>query len=872
MSPAPTVDACTIVSCNYLPFARVLARSFREQHPGGRFYTILLDRLDDRFDPDDEPFELIEIGDVPEVPHLRSFLFRYTILEANTAVKPFVLRHLFATRDIERLLYLDPDILVTGPLEPLTALVDEHSVVVTPHLTDPIDDGLYPGEQAILQAGSYNLGFVGLRRDETSDALLRWWGDRLREKCVVRIEDGLFVDQKWMDLAPGLFGDVHVLRDPGYNVAYWNLHGREVKRSGEGWASNGRPLVFFHFSGIQPESLEQVSKHQTRFRLGDIGEAADLYRHYASLLLAAGWHETRGWSYAFGTFDNGVAIPDAARRLYLDLGPDRDRFGDPFVTGAPVDDPSAAHSASFFAWLQEPAPGRPKLSRLLASLLETRPDLQAAYPDPGGRDRADFAGWLDAFGRHELRLDPVFLRCFEGVDRPSLLSVAAWNRRLQNRAKRLWHSPTGRKVRDGARGALGPERAARLRQRLRPAPPANGSGESRDAAHPWAGRFRPPVAIERPGVNLLGYLDAETGMGQGARALARALESAGIPLSLQNLGLHVLARREDRSFGAPESDFPYDVNLLFVNADQVEPVVEHLGTGAFAGRYNVGYWLWELDRFPTAQWPAAFAPFHEVWTASTFCLDALSAVAPVPVRRVPLPVPDPGSSRHDRAHFDLPDDAFVVFFMFNYLSWFERKNPLAAVEAFRRAFADDPGAVLYLKTSQGESVPGARDRVRAAVADLGNVRLVEEYLDRDEIDSLTDLCDVYVSLHRSEGFGLTVAEAMVRSRPVVATDYSGTTDFVDGTVGRPIAWSPVGLDADAGPYPAGAVWAEPDTEAAAAALRELREDPATAARLGRAARQRVLDRLGVETIGGTVRDLFDRIVTATNRGTLRPPR
>ncbi|MEM8962837.1 MAG: hypothetical protein AAGD38_15235, partial [Acidobacteriota bacterium] len=387
MSAHP-LSACTIVSKNYLAYARVLARSFREHHPDGRFFVLLVDRNDSHIDPADEPFELLEVEDLT-IPERAGFLFKYSIIEANTAVKPYLLAHLFATHDLPRLAYLDPDILVTRRLEPILDGLDRASIVLTPHLDTPIDDDAHPNEQAILQAGTYNLGFIALRRSDAVDRLLSWWQERLHDQCVVRVEEGLFVDQKWIDLVPGLFtNEVAILPDPGLNVAYWNLHGRELRRDGDDVSVNDQPLYFFHFSGIDPERLEPVSKHQNRFRFGDLDAATQsLYRDYARRVLDAGHREARPWPYAFGTFADGSRIPDVARRLYLNMPPARrERFGDPFASGP----------GSYAAWLNESpkrSKRRPHLTRLLQHLWRQRPDLQRIFPDPAGEDLSDFSAW-----------------------------------------------------------------------------------------------------------------------------------------------------------------------------------------------------------------------------------------------------------------------------------------------------------------------------------------------------------------------------------------------------------------------------------------------------------------------------------------------
>ncbi|MCP4659884.1 MAG: glycosyltransferase family 4 protein [bacterium] len=846
--------ACTIVSKNYIPFARVLASSFLEHHPEGRFFVLLVDRNDGHLRPEDERFTLVEAEELANVPDLPSFLFKYTLLECNTAIKPFLLEHLLERYELPNLVYFDPDILITHSLEELASLVERTSIVVTPHLTDPIEDDAHPDELAVLRSGAYNLGFIALRRTPVTERFLSWWQDRLYDRCLVRVEEGLFVDQKWMDLAPGMFGDVHILTHPGYNVAYWNLHGREVTLGDGGPRSNGQPLVFFHFSGIQPENLQHVSIHQDRYTLAGIGEAAELYRRYRDLVFAAGYLESKAWPYAFGRFDNGVVIPDQARAIYHQLSVRRRRrFGDPFA---------AAGTGSFFHWLNEPRKAvrrPPYLSRLLGRLYESRPDLLRIFPDVEGGDFEDYCSWLADFGRHEFKLDEAFLTHIHRESRATLFTPGGLKRRLRNRLKRLYHSELGKKARHRIKRLLGHQRYKGLRRQLRPASAAAAGVSSTSLAQ----RLPPPQRIEAPGVNLIGYLQAETGMGEAARALAQALETAGIPTTLHTLDLNVLARQDDTSFAPSQSDFRYGVNLLVVNADQVIPVWEHLGPEVFGGRFNIGFWLWELETFPE-RWRGAFDPLHEIWTPSSFCVDAISALSPVVVRRVPLPVENRLSKTWNRKHFGLPEEAFVFLFMFSYLSYFERKNPLALIRAFRQAFPAGDEALLLLKSAQSDFAPEAHERIVREIAG-SNIRLIDEYQSRDEIASLTALCDCYVSLHRSEGFGLTLAEAMVLGKPVIATPYSGNVEFFNLNNGYPVRYRLVGLERDAGPYPAGAVWAEPDVGHAARLMRRVFERREEARATGERAREDVSRQLSCETIGGTIERRLGEIVRQVNR-------
>ena len=834
------LHGCTIVSENYLPFARVLARSFLELHPASRFFVLLVGRARPHIDADSEPFELLEVESLPNLPDLRSFLFKYTVLECNTAVKPYFLEHLLEHYQLKKLIYLDPDIRIYQPLEDLSARLDTASLVLTPHLTAPLTDGMFPDELAILRAGTYNLGFIGLRATQTGRDFLRWWQGHTYDQCVVRPERGLFVDQKWIDLVPGLFEGVEILQQPGYNVAYWNLAHRRVSVEPEPTA-NGEPLYFFHFSGIQPEAMEMVSSHQDRFRFAELGEATQLYEEYRDRLFEEGYRISISWPYAFADFDDGTPIPDVARSLYLSLGPQAHRFSDPFAT----------EGSSYLRYLNEPATatavGVPYFSRLMQEIYAQQPDLHRELPDPAGADMEAFLGWLARSGQERHRLADVFLE--PAGASVSSTAVSATRRRLSSAASDAWTSNTSRRLKQWTKRRLGPERTERLKEKVRPSTPAL------SLEHTILDR----PAIHRPGINLIGYLDAESGMGEGARAMSRAITAAGIPLSLQTLDLNVLSRRQDASIGHVESDFPWDINLVFVNADQAEPVRAHLGSHVFEGRYNIGYWLWELDRFPLAL-QAAFQRFHEIWTPSRFCLDALSSVAPIPVRRVPLPVEAPISSERSRAHFDLPDGPFVFLFAFDFLSYVERKNPLAVVEAFRAAFPDNEDVLLVLKASHTSFDEAARQRI-AAACEAPNIRWIPQEFERPEVDDLIRVCDSYVSLHRSEGFGLSIAEALSLNRPVIATDYSGSTDLIHAGTGLPVGFELVTLERAVGPYEAGSHWAEPDLEEAARHMRWVYENREEAKLLGLRGGQRTRRELSCQAIGAVVRERFERILT-----------
>lgn len=385
--------ACTVVSKNHLAYARVLHESFTRHHPGARFFVLLADRIEGDFSPRSEPFELIELERL-EIPDLPRFCFQYDVLELNCAAKPYLMRHVLGRPDVSKLLYLDSDTFVYRELTEALDLLERHSIVLTPHLVAPAEeDGRKPGERHIMESGAYNAGFLGLRHDVNATRFLEWWSDRIYDKCIRDTRQGLFVDQRWLDLVPGLFEGVHVLRNPAYNVGHWGLTHRRVEAGLGGPSVNGEPLAFFHFSGLDVDRPEAISEHQDRFSLADVPALQPLFRDYVSRVKGAGHDECQRWPYAYARFGNGVPITHHARRLYWSLGVDVRRFGDPFATRG---------QGTYWSWMREDARPGTGISRLWHHVHATRPDLQQRFPDVFGRDRIAFLAWAAGAGRAEL--------------------------------------------------------------------------------------------------------------------------------------------------------------------------------------------------------------------------------------------------------------------------------------------------------------------------------------------------------------------------------------------------------------------------------------------------------------------------------------
>ncbi|EHR48580.1 methyltransferase, FkbM family [Saccharomonospora marina XMU15] len=761
--PRPPVVACTIVARNYLPAARVLARSYLTHHPDHEFVVAVIDGAGDASADGYRIVGPSSFG-IDTETYLR-MATAYSVTELATAVKPYLLRELRRTHPIA--VYLDPDIQVFAPMPEVAELANKHSIVLTPHFTSPLPrDGKEPDDAVIMGTGIFNLGFVGV--GPGSEGFLDFWADRLRHDAIVAPERQLFTDQRWVDQVPALFRHT-VLTDPGFNVAYWNLHEREVVRDSDGnVTAGGRPLRFFHFSGYRPERPWLLTYHcarKPRVLLSQRPALRRLCDVYGAALKAAGYAETLdAVPYGYATFGDGTPLPPGCRRVFRDGWIAAELKGEPLPPHAFGEDGGAA----LREWLASPADhgqAAAGLNRLALAVWESRIDLQLAFPHPTGGDSAGFRSWCESSGPVE--------------------------------------------------GALP--------------------------------RWAMPVAVPTPqepdedfGVNLLGYLTAELGLGEMGRIVHDAIRHAGVDVA-SVLEERAVSNRTALEKPATTGEPRYGVSVLAVNADQTRvamanhPQVMH-------NRYRIGLWAWELEDFPSWQ-HEAFQMVDEVWTVSDFCRAAFQAHTDIPVKTIPVPVRDPGEPRRKPRR---EGDPVTFLFAFDFNSVAQRKNPWATVEAFRRAFGDRDDVRLVVKTINAELHPHDAERLRLAVAGDRRIRLIERYLSVEELAQLYDNSDCYVSLHRSEGFGLTVAEAMARGLPVISTAYSGTTEFLDERTGWPVPCRMVRVGEGCYPYHADALWADPDLDAAAAAMREVADDPQAASARGAAARQHILKTRSVD--------------------------
>jgi hypothetical protein len=337
------IHAFTSCSYSYLNRARVLGATLRAQHPDWVVWLVMTDKEPEGFTLDlaKEDFDRLITAEDLFGDGTEQWLFGHDIVEACTAVKGRASCHILDDPTCTKLFYFDPDIAIFNSMSPVVDLLSNHSIVLTPHQIDPdrkdLPMAIRDNEITSLDYGVFNLGFVAIANDKEGRRFAEWWDDRLQDWCYDRLDIGLFVDQKWCNLVPCFFDNVKILRDPGYNVASWNLSQRVMRYDAEGTAEiNDVPLRFYHFTKLGP-----VGDVMTQRYAKDNIEVYELWWWYRNQVkMASDPSIPKGWWY-YGTFDNGIKLSKSVRELYRDRKELREAFPSPFQ----------ASGECLYAWL-----------------------------------------------------------------------------------------------------------------------------------------------------------------------------------------------------------------------------------------------------------------------------------------------------------------------------------------------------------------------------------------------------------------------------------------------------------------------------------------------------------------------------------------
>ncbi len=484
-------------------------------------------------------------------------------------------------------------------------------------------------------------------------------------------------------------------------------------------------------------------------------------------------------------------------------------------------------------WLFEPLPGWPQrgglgMNRLLHCLYTHRPDLRQAFDIGSPVELWNAVAWFYVVGLRELGLVPFLdhqtraalnAPAFaDGGLQPSWLMSLLWQ--MQPSLQRAFDIGTSR-GRLGLMHWFAKQGAEQFRLK-----PLLGTASAPAAAVQAAGF---DAAAAPFGVNLVGFAFGELGIGEDLRMAAQACEQAGIPFKVLNIDPGQHLRQADRLVAGHVVDdaaaLPHAVNVFCLTGFDTLRVYAEKGPALFEGRYNIGWWPWELPVWPR-RWSAAFSVVDEVWAATRFTQEMFSASTDKPVTLMPLPVSVARMKKTSRRALGLPARRFLFLYVFDFNSYLARKNPLAVIDAFQRAFpAGDDSVGLVLKTMNSRGSNPAWDEFTQRCEADPRIVLLQRTLDREVVLGLVNACDAYVSLHRSEGFGRTLAEAMLLGKPVVGTGFSGNADFLTSDTGYPVKWKKRAVAV--GEYPFvenddGAWWAEPDVSHAARQMRAAR--------------------------------------------------
>ena len=760
--------ACTIIARNYVGLARVLEDSFRTVHPDIDFVTLIIDGVDEDSVGSGLTNVLLmeDLGLSPDVSE--PMILMYGVMELATALKPATLQHLL--RDgYDVAAYFDPDIWVRGDLSDVFEQAARSGIVLTPHTLEPVPrDGLEICEKAIMQAGIFNLGFIAV--SATAGDFLSWWHERLRTDAVVDFQNALFTDQRWIDWVPALFPHV-VLRDPGLNVAYWNLHERPLTLGpGDQVLAAGVPLRFFHFSGFDvanPWVLSRFTGDNPRVMVSDDPLLQELCVTYAALLTSAGHQSRRTLPYRYADLPDGPLLTPAVRQVYRDAligalpfpGPPQRPFSEP---------------ATFRRWFMTPVPTSPwsRLAPVELNLWQRRPDLQAAFPSPFGASCLSFRRWLDGEPSVTLHYQDL------GLATPEPLASSAV------------------------------------------ATPDSG----------WS-------------VVVNGYPEPSGESAAIGRRVATEIARAGVPAAL--------VVQADAPHGRPPTWVRHDLNgrgahanvIVCIDADHfsqdrlVQALVEHSGR-------CVGLWI-SSETSVDPERHSSIDLFDEIWVLNQETQDAVSACTSRPVHRVYVPPADDVDTPAESAGFvdAIRADGRVVLVEIDALGDVDAQNAAGAIAAYRAAFTQDEGARLIVDVRRSEPNRRHLDALKHAADGRSDIVLITPGSAGPRAESLVPEVDAVLSLHRADAVGLPVLAAVEAGVPVVVTGFSGAMSHLDEDRALLV---PFLLEPRVAPRTG--VWALPDVDAAAKALRTLRDEPDAAVHA--AARARASVGTGADTVTG----------------------
>lgn len=361
------------------------------------------------------------------------------------------------------------------------------------------------------------------------------------------------------------------------------------------------------------------------------------------------------------------------------------------------------------------------------------------------------------------------------------------------------------------------------------------------------------------GLNLIGPIDGATGLGQSCRLVEHVIRQTGCPYMIYNYEQNTKNKVSMEDYlEKTGTQLQYSINLWHVNPSEFAEAYMTMGSSAFDKKYNIAFWLWELEEFPE-EWVPYIRLLDEIWTPSEFVSRSIRQKTSKPVYTVPYCVTaESDVGRYGRKYFSLPEDRFLFLMMYDSQSIKERKNPEGAIRAFQSAFAseqNDVGLVVKVNSADEKELSWLKN----LSGDYKNIYLIDRNLEKIQVNSLVSCVDVFVSLHRAEGFGLVMAEAMLNRVPVIATAWSANTEFMNPQVACMVGYQLETLEKDMPPYKKGNRWAEPDLEEAAGYMRRLYAEKEYYAQISENAYAHAKEWLGMNRIKSVIQERLQDI-------------
>ena len=791
------MEIFTICSANYIDKAYCLYKSIKDFNKDFRFNLFLCEitkvkNIKKVF----KEANVYYLNDIYyQVKNIEEIVSKYNITELNTCIKAKCFKFLF--KEKTKVLYIDPDIEVFDELSDLNQYLDDYEALLTPHLLTPYDDLLKPSNIDILSSGTNNFGFLGLKKSEDTERFLKWWDKQLYENCFNDTSIGVFTDQKFGEFIPSFIKNVFVIKQPNYNVAYWNLHERNITKEGEHYFVNGEKLKFFHFSGL-PQDLKLVSKHQNRIKVKTTSNTYKLIKGYKQKCLSYRSQFPENLKNDFTEFNNGekfleihqTALRISGKKLTLDYKNNLIYEKKIFYKIQTLDIVLSSKMSIHI-----------KCEPILAAVLKMRPDLVLVFHYSGEyplelKDWFINGGFRD-FGLKDHGFDYVAEAIFnQQIEKYILRKFLQRSKRI-NFLKRVSSKIIPKYYKSKINSYINKT-------------PRKLVVNSKKIITSYNKRFNNfdfYKNFNSLNIHYVGYLNYPTGLGKAARDTALDISQKG---NLSKLTyLDIVEKKATENFNPITNNKKTEATFFHCNFDSFKDVFQNINWDGL----RILYIAWELPYFKSEWITDTFDNIDCLCVPSKFIANNLyrsygikSLVLPHIVDNI---IPDAKSKEIIKNKYQI-NSKINFLISFDFASYSKRKNPEAALIALENSLKNfnDLDYSVIIKV-HGSKDKNHKDFLNNII--LKNKIIINKSLNDIEYASIQELSDIYISLHRSEGFGLNIAEMINRGKYVVSTGYSGNLDFCFKKKSYLVKYKLVRVNKDEYPYSEnGQYWAEPD--------------------------------------------------------------